>query len=791
MVNMMKALDRKMLRDLWGMRGQAVAIVFVILSGVATYVSMTSVMDALQRSLDMYYTDYRFADGFATVRRAPDQLIGRIREVPGVGLAETRVVSGVNLEVPGFDEPVSGSIVSIPEGRQPTLNRLFIREGRLVQPGREGEVVLNEPFAEAHDLHPGDRIVAILNGRYRDLRVVGVALSPEFIMQLEPGSVFPDPQRYGVMWMGRAALEAAYDMDGAFNDLVFTLAPGADEDDVIDRLDMLLRPYGGQGASGRSDQSSHFFITEEFRQLERTSSILPVIFLAVAAFLLNIVITRLISLQREQIAVLKAFGYTNTDIGIHYAKLVMVIAVAGAAAGAVLGLWMGRGLGRIYLQYYRFPYLEYTLNPGVVFTATALTIGASLAGVLQAVRRAVMLPPAEAMRPAPPASYRATIVERLGLQRYFDQPTRMIMRELERRPVKALLTVLGISSSCAILIMGLFFGDSFDYVIHVQYGLAQRENLTVTFTEPTSTAAICELRGLPGVLYAEPFRTVPVKLMHGHRSYQTGIEGIPDDPYLRSLIDIDLEPVEIPPEGLVLTDRLADILDVRPGEDVVVEVQEGSRYTRSVPVAGMTSQFIGIAAYMDMQAANRLTGIGMAFSGAFLMIDKNREREITRTLSERPRVAGIVSQERAIEAFRETTAQTMLTYTFILSLFAGVIAFGVVYNSARISLSERDRELASLRVLGFTRGEVAYILLGELAVLVLLSIPLGFVLGSGASAALVRALQTDLYQLPFVLGRSTLGLAGLIVLASAVASALIVKWRLNRLDLVGVLKTRE
>jgi len=469
----------------------------------------------------------------------------------------------------------------------------------------------------------------------------------------------------------------------------------------------------------------------------------------------------------------------------------MVIAVAGAAAGAVLGLWMGRGLGRIYLQYYRFPYLEYTLNPGVVFTATALTIGASLAGVLQAVRRAVMLPPAEAMRPAPPASYRATIVERLGLQRYFDQPTRMIMRELERRPVKALLTVLGISSSCAILIMGLFFGDSFDYVIHVQYGLAQRESLTVTFTEPTSTAAICELRGLPGVLYAEPFRTVPVKLRHGHRSYQTGIEGIPDDPYLRSLIDIDLEPVEIPPEGLVLTDRLADILDVRPGEDVVVEVQEGSRYTRSVPVAGLTSQFIGIAAYMDMQAANRLTGIGMAFSGAFLMIDKNREREITRTLSERPRVAGIVSQERAIEAFRETTAQTMLTYTFILSLFAGVIAFGVVYNSARISLSERDRELASLRVLGFTRGEVAYILLGELAVLVLLSIPLGFVLGSGASAALVRALQTDLYQLPFVLGRSTLGLAGLIVLASAVASALIVKWRLNRLDLVGVLKTRE
>lgn len=780
-----------MLRDLWGMRGQALAIVFVILSGVAAYVSMTSVMDALQRTLGNYYADYRFADGFATVRRAPELLLERIREVPGVGLAETRVVSGVNLEVPGFDEPVSGLLVSVPEGRQPVLNRLFVREGRLVQPGREDEVVLNEPFAEAHNLHPGDRIIAIMNGRYRDLRIVGVALSPEFIMQLEPGSVFPDPQRYGVMWMGRTALEAAYDMDGAFNDLTFTLGPGADEDDVIGRLDMLLRPYGGQGAYGRSDQPSHFFITEEFRQLERTSSILPVIFLAVAAFLLNIVITRLISLQREQIAVLKAFGYTNMDVGLHYAKLVLLIAVVGAAAGTVLGIWMGRGLGRLYLQYYRFPYLEYALNPAVGTTAIVLTVGASLAGVLQAVRRAVLLPPAEAMRPAPPATYRATTIERLGLQRYFDQPTRMIMRELERRPVKALLTVLGISSSCAILIMGLFFSDSFDYVIHVQYGLAQRENLTVTFTDPTSTAALYELQSLTGVLYAEPFRAVPVRLRHEHRSYQTRIDGIPDDPYLRRLIDTDLEPVTIPPEGLVLTDRLAEILNVRPGDEVIVEVQEGSRYTLSVPVAGLTSQFIGIAAYMSMQEANRLTGIGQAISGAFLMIDRRREREITRTLSDRPRVASIVSQERAIEAFRETTAQTMLTYTFILSLFAGVIAFGVVYNSARISLSERDRELASLRVLGFTRGEVAYILLGELAVLTLLSIPLGFVLGSGASAALVNALQTDLYQLPFVLGRSTLALAALVVLAAAATSALLVNRRLNRLDLVGVLKTRE
>jgi putative ABC transport system permease protein len=354
-----------------------------------------------------------------------------------------------------------------------------------------------------------------------------------------------------------------------------------------------------------------------------------------------------------------------------------------------------------------------------------------------------------------------------------------------------MLTILGMSSSCAILIMGLFFSDSFDYVVQVQFGFIQRENLTVTFTEPTSTAALYEIKSLPGVLHAESFRNVPVRLRYAHRSYQTGIEGIPPDAYLRHLINTDLEPVAVPPHGIVITERLARLLEVRPGDEIIVEVLEGTRYTRSVPLVGITRQFIGIGAYMDLHEANRLAGVGQAISGVFLMVDKPYEKKLVRTITERPRVAGIASQERVIESFYETTAKTMLVYTFILSLFAAVIAFGVIYNSARISLSERDRELASLRVLGFTQGEVAYILIGELAFLTLLSIPIGFALGATASAGVVKSLQTDMYQLPFVLGGGTLSLAAVIVLGASVVSGLIIYRKLSKLDLIAVLKTRE
>ena len=787
----MLAINRKTLRDLKGMSGQAIAIVFVMVAGVSTYVSMTSVMQTLQRTLEVYYFEYRFADGFASVRRAPRQLDGRLRRISGINEVETRVTAGVNLEVPGFGEPVAGMLVSVPEGRQPALNRLFIREGRLVRAGREEEVLLNETFAEAHGLRPGDRLSVIVNGRRRALTVVGVALSPEFLMQMQPGSLFPDPERYGVLWMGREALAAAYDMEGAFNEVAFTIAPGATIEDVIDEVDVLLRPYGGQGAYPRSEQPSHFLISEEFNQLGGMATFLPAIFLAVAAFLLNIVVARLINLQREQIAVLKAFGYRNLDVGLHYVKLVLLIALAGTAGGTALGIWMGRSLSELYLDFYRFPYLEHTLRPQVVLTAIVLTSGAAFVGVLNAVRRAVLLPPAEAMRPAPPATYRPTVVERLGLQRLFDQPTRMILRNLERQPVKALLTVVGMAFSCAILIMGLFWSDSIDHVIHVQYGLAQRDDVTVTFIQPTSTAAVHELASLRGVTHVEPFRSIPVRLRFRHRSYDTAIEGIPEDAYLRRIIGLDLRPIYIPREGLVLTDRLADILGAAPGDVITVEVLEGARRTRTVPVVAVAQQYLGLGAYMNMEAANRLAGEGQAVSGAFLMTDERFNEELNRALQDRPRVASIVAQERAVQSYMESAAESTLIFTFVLSLFAGVIAFGVVYNSARIALSERDRELASLRVLGFTRAEISYILLGELAILTLLSIPVGLVLGSMISAGIVEATATEIYEFPLVLGRGTFALASTIVLVAALLSSLIVRYRLNRLDLVGVLKTRE
>jgi len=787
-----KALDLKLWRDLWLMRGQVLAIAAVIAGGVATLVMALSTYDSLVETRDQFYREYRFAEVFTRLKRAPESLAARLAEIPGVARLETRVNAVVKLEVAGFDDPITGVLSSLPDNAEPLLNTLHLKRGRWPAPYSGDEVVASDTFADAHGLNPGDRIHAIVNGKRKALILAGVALSPEYVYQIAPGAMFPDFKRYGVLWMGRHALAIAYGMDGAFNSVTLTLTPGANEQAVIDHLDDRLAAYGGIGAFARRDQFSNRFLAEELKLLRTTATVFPAIFLGVAAFLLNVVVTRLIATQREQIAILKAFGYTRIAIGVHYLKLVLAVTLLGVAGGVALGAWFGRGLANVYMDFFRFPELDYVLRPEVIAIALAVTILAAVSGTLLAVGRAVLLPPAEGMRGEAPVVYRATVLERLGLQRWFAQPSRMILRHIERRPLKSALTVLGIASAAGLMMVGNYQRGAVDFMVDVQFRQAAREDLKLSFIEPTSGRALYELTQLPGVRHVEGFREVPANLRFGHRHYRAALYGIEPEGVLHRSLDRDLRPVRIPPEGIVLTDHLANnILRVQPGDMLTVEVLEGGRRVLQVPVLGLTKQYLGVSAYMRRDALNALLREDNVVSGAYLAYQDGVERALYSSLHERPRVLGMVAHASAIRSFYDTLGEFVLFFNMVATLLAATIAFGVVYNSARIALSERGRELASLRVLGFTHGEIAYILLGELVVLTLAAIPLGFLIGTGLCGILVLAFESDLYRLPLVLEPSNYALAASVVVVSAVISGALVWRRLGRLDPVGVLKTRE
>lgn len=647
MVRRLAVLDRKLVRDLWGIRGQALAIAAVVAAGVAIWVLMLTTFRSLDTTQRIYYERYRFGDVFAGLKRAPQWLANDIAAIPGVARAETRVVTEITLDMPDLVAPASARLVSIPAPHRPVLNDVFLRRGRFPEAGGDAdEVLLSEGFADAHELGPGDSLTAVINGRRRQLAIVGVALSPEFVYVIRPGELLPDDRRFAVMWMPRRALAAATDMDGAFNDVSVLLEPGVAPAAVIGRLDRVLAPYGGRGAVARALQSSHFYLESELEGLRAFGSVLPMVFLAVAAFLLNVVLARTVALQRGQIAAIKALGYGNRAIALHYVKWALAIAGLGAVLGTGVGAWLGRGMTEMYTSFFDFPILHYRLAVSVVAQAVGISLAAAVLGALAAVRRAVALPPAEAMRPDPPASFAPSLLERLGIQ--LSQPIRIVLRTMERHPGRTALSVVGIAFGGSLVIAGVFSLDAMDLMLFQQFSRAQRYDAMVTFTEPTSESAIGDLSRLPGVMAVEPVRAVPVRLRCGHRSRATAITSLVRGARLNRVIDTTGQVVAPPPTGLVLSATLARVLGTKPGDEITVEVLEGRH-----PV----HEYMGTNAYMALPALRRLLDEGPAVSGAYLAVDSARRASLYRELKSAPRVAGVMLSRAALDSFNSTMGE--------------------------------------------------------------------------------------------------------------------------------------
>lgn len=787
----MTSLNRKLLRDLWRLRAQVVAIALVVASGAALLIMARTTIEALEATTTAYYQRYRFADIFDQVKRAPESLLRDIAAIPGVQTAQSRIVDIATIDIRGYREPVTGQLVSLPERGPALLNALALRSGRLPEPDRPDEVVISEPFAEAHNLKPGDTLDAVLRGRKRTLQIVGTALSPEYVYSIPPGAMMPDDKRYGVFWMGRDALAAAFDLKESFNNVTLGLMRGANRQEVIHRLDRLLTPYGGTGAYSRADQTSNWFLQNEITQQKNLSRLMPVIFLAVAVFLTHMVMARLVATERREIGLLKAFGYADWAVGWHYAKMVLVIAGLGVALGALLGAGLGHWSTELYAQFYRFPFLLYRPGPTSFVAAALVSLATALAGSLSAVARAVRLPPAEAMRPAAPPAYRRTWLSRTALARGLDEPSRMIVRRLWRWPLRAFLASAGLAMSIAVLIMALQWMDAVESLVQSFYVRGQHQDATVTFNDLKPVATLESFKHLPGVLATEPFRVAPARLSHDRLSQRQSIIGVPSGATLSPVYDSERGHIDVPPGGLLLSRKLAELLAVKVSDKLSVEVLEGRRPRLSLPVVRVFDTHIGKPAYMDMRTLNALMNDGRVVSGLHIAVDASARAAFLAKLKGIPDIAAVQFRQAAIDKFYETMGKTMFIFVGFFIAFATTLTVGVTYNSIRIALSERARELATLRVLGFSRWEISYILLGEIGILTWLAIPLGCIAGYMLTWYLSSAFETELFRVPPVIADATYGKAALIALAAAGACAVLVRRRLDHLDLIAVLKTRE
>jgi putative ABC transport system permease protein len=784
-------LDQKLLRDLKRLRAQAVAVSGVLSCGVALFVMATGMYDSLERARDSYYDSARMADLAASAVRAPDPLATRLAAVPGINAIETRV-SGIGLiDLAGKSEPVSARLVSLPADRKPRVNDVLLRAGRWPDPTRDNEVLINEAFAEANLLAPGMKLSALIYGRQRELEIVGIASSPEFVFAVAPGSMLPEPERFGVLWMGRESLGRAFDVDGAFNDVAMKLTPDADVRGTITSIDAILARHGGRGAYGRDRMLSAQFLADELTSLKTMASILPPICMLVAVFLLNVSLSRLVATERSNIGLLKSFGYGNGAIAFHYAKFAIAFALLGALIGMGIGRYLGGYMATIYAKVYRIPDLAFDAEAHIYMWAVVVALIAAVLGAAQAVLRAVRLPPAAALAPPAPVSF-----GRLGggieyAARNLDGKTRMVIRRIVRFPRRAATTVIGISLALALLITSQHFPISMNHIVDVTFGVAQRMDATLSFAETADDQILTEVARLPGVLSVEPVRGVEVILSAGSRERRDTILGLPSGAYLYRVLDEHMNGIGIRSDGITLPNNLAKKLGVNVGDIVRVQATDGKRATAELTVTAIVKPYLAGAAYMELNALGRALREPGRVSAAYVLMDRAGRDALSAKVKETPMIAGVSFLDNASASMRKMFNEGSGFFSFMFIIFSSLMAGGVAYSAARVTFAEQERDLATLRVLGFGRREVSYVLIGEIGALLLIALPAGVVLGAALSRWLMSQFQTDLFVFPYVTEAGAFGRSALFVACAVIGAVLAVRRGVDRLDLVSVLKSRE
>lgn len=521
----MTALHIKLLRELRRLWAQVGAIALVMAAGVATLIIGVGTYQSLAQTRSAYYEANAFADVFASATRAPRSLLADLSRIDGVAAVDGRIAELASANIEGLSEPASVLLTSLPEGPEP-LNRVYLRAGRMPEFGQASEAIVSEIFAKARGLEAGSRFEVVMNGALRAVTISGIALSPDYIYAVMPGEVMPSEGRFGVLWMPEKLLAATYDLQGAFNRVSIKLIPGVSSPAVLAEVDRLLAPYGGQGAYARTQQTSHAYLDAELTQLRAMSAVLPPMFLLVAAFLVNMTLARLIALEREQIGLLKALGYSSLAIGWHYIEFVLLIALVGIAVGFVFGVWAGNGMAELYARYYNFPVLIFSRDPALYAIAAMISASAAVVGAVRAVRQAAWLPPAVAMLPPAPPAYSRLLGGHDPFRGHLSQIWTIATRHLLHWPWRTAGGVLGVAASCAILVGSLWSIGAVEFMIDFTFNRTERQDATLTFLGSRPHAALYEVARLPGVMTAEPFVSVGVEIRSGHRSRRIGIAGM-------------------------------------------------------------------------------------------------------------------------------------------------------------------------------------------------------------------------------------------------------------------------
>ncbi len=792
----MSALAVKLRRELWHSVGTLASVVAIIAIGAASYIGIGSAARIVGQSQATYYSNYRLADFWVEVKKAPLTVVERLAALPEVTRLETRIAYDVILDVPDEPQPLAGRLISVPPERLDTmLNGLHLIRGTRFSPNRDDEVILNEAFAKAHGLQPGDTLTLLLNRKRERFRIIGTAISPEYVYMIRgEGDFIPDPRRFGTLYVKERFARDVLDFKDAFNQLVGTVsaAESGDVDRLLERLERELEPYGVLATTPRERQASNRFLSDEIKQLRSFAAVAPMIFMGVAALVLNVVMSRLIERQRTTIGTLKALGYSGRTILFHYLRFAVVIGLAGGVGGIGLGMLAARGMIAIYQDFFQFPDFDHRLYPDLMLTGIGISMFFAVGGALKGAWAALRLHPAEAMRPKPPERGGAIILERWPwLWRRLGFRSHMALRGLFRHPVRTGSAMLSTALATGIMFLSLTLISAVFFMLDFQFTQVLQSDVDIGYRDALSRRAHLEARDLPGVIFAEPIFAMTCDLRNGPHRRRNAIIGLDESHRLTRPLRKDLTPIDIPVHGLALAKKLAEILDVRRGDLVELTPVRGRRQTVHAPVVEIAESYLGLDCYADRRYLARLLGEGDAVSSIQMRLAPEQAETLFRRVKELPNAQALTYQIDVRETVNRTIIRTIATVHAILIFFAGVIAFGAILNNALVDLADRLREVSTLRVLGYSPAEVAAIFFRQSMLVFVCGLALGFPLSRVMLRGVMANTPTELVRIPEVMHPLVPWAVALVALVFVLAAQAIVYWRIRKLDWLEGVKVRE
>jgi len=790
------ALDRKLARDLKAAAGMLLAITGIIAVGVTCYVGLGSAYHNLAESKRRYYAQCRMADFSIELKKAPLGELAPVAELPGVAEIRPRIQFFAAVDLQSVREPLNGLVLSLPDRPQPILNDVVVMRGSYFTDRRENEVLVSESFAASHRILPGQWVHLIMNNRRQELFVVGTAVSSEFVYMLGPGAITPDPKHFGVFYLKQSFAEDVFDFSGAANQVLGRLdaSQRGNPREVLRRAETLLAPYGVFTTTPLEDQFSNRFLSQEIQGLWSFALITPTMFLAVAALVLNVLLTRLTQQQRTVIGTLKAVGYSDARLFWHLQKVGLSVGVLGGLSGCALGYWLADAMTRMYRLFFQFPAFENEFWPSTHFTGLGISVGCAVLGSLRGSRAVLRLRPAEAMRPAAPRQGGAVWLERAGwLWKSLSSGWRMVLRNTLRNRVRTLAGLFAAAMGASVLVNAWMMADAMTYFLDFQFRHLLRSDMDLTFKDERSEDAWLEAARLPGVDFAEPYLSVACTFRNGPHEKKGSITGLVRDARLTTPRDRQARRVRVPAAGLAMSRTLAEILRLKRGDRVTVEPVKGLRRTFQADICEIADSYFGLTVYADLEYLSRMVSEELALSGVHLALDGNPRQLATlyREVKRLPALQGVAARADIVAGIEETVLKHQWVVIDIMIGFAGIVFFGSIVNASLVSLAERQREVATLRVLGYEPWHIGSLLLRESMIVTVLGAVLGMPLGYLLTAATVWSYNSELFRVPIVTTTGTWVWTLILAVVFGLIAHLFVQRSIHRMAWLDALKAQE